>query len=477
LEHVLNWVWQASLLVLASTGCARMARHGSAALRYRLWSATLIAVLAVPMVDLRLRSAPAVSGTSVDSSLRAIEIPFMLQAAGPAIAIAWAAWVVVALGRVGTAWLLLRRVRSGCIPFPAAREARLSYWRAVRDTGRRATLAVSPAVRSAAVLGGRRTTIAVSPRLLRHLNDGELDRIVLHEWAHVQRRDDRALLLQQLVSAIVGLHPAVWWSTRQLQLERELACDEHVVRLTGSPKRYAACLVRLATLIDLRTDVSGAPAALARPQLATRITRLVRQAPASSPSGASAWITGSAVLLLATFGVALQSPLFVAPAGQPMPPVAAAEPVSSTAASAAAGDLELQSDGKAGSALAPQARVPGPRASPVTLPSNASAPGLTRVSGAPAAARASPPRPGRHEDPPAIERLTVDHTSLSSLPGAAVTMAPPPSPAPSRQALTSETPWSAAAGAGIAIGRGSTRAARATAGFFARMGKSIAGDQ
>jgi hypothetical protein len=36
-------------------------------------------------------------------------------------------------------------------------------------------------------------------------------------------------------------------------------------------------------------------------------------------------------------------------------------------------------------------------------------------------------------------------------------------------------PWTAAADAGVAIGRGSAKAGRATAGFFTRMSKSIAG--
>jgi hypothetical protein len=37
------------------------------------------------------------------------------------------------------------------------------------------------------------------------------------------------------------------------------------------------------------------------------------------------------------------------------------------------------------------------------------------------------------------------------------------------------TPWRAAADAGTSVGRGSQKAAVATAGFFSRLGKSIAG--
>jgi hypothetical protein len=60
-------------------------------------------------------------------------------------------------------------------------------------------------------------------------------------------------------------------------------------------------------------------------------------------------------------------------------------------------------------------------------------------------------------------------SSLTELPGASVHTLPPP---PKDK---SPTPWSAAADAGVAVGRGSQKAAAATAGFFTKLGKSIAG--
>lgn len=62
--------------------------------------------------------------------------------------------------------------------------------------------------------------------------------------------------------------------------------------------------------------------------------------------------------------------------------------------------------------------------------------------------------------------------ALTSLPGRALRLA---APAPFDEDLEPPTPWSKAADAGVAVGRGSTKAARATAGFFTRLGKSIAG--
>ena len=38
---------------------------------------------------------------------------------------------------------------------------------------------------------------------------------------------------------VAGWHPALWWIERRLHLEREIACDEIAVPLTGSAKAYA----------------------------------------------------------------------------------------------------------------------------------------------------------------------------------------------------------------------------------------------
>ena len=126
---------------------------------------------------------------------------------------------------------------------------------------------LSPAVSTAAVLGCGRPVIAVSPTLLDRLSDDELDRAVIHEWAHVQRRDDLLNVLHVVARVVAGWHPAVWWLERQLRIEREVACDEIAVRVTGSPKRYAACLTAMASLHPMRRQTASALGALSSPTL------------------------------------------------------------------------------------------------------------------------------------------------------------------------------------------------------------------
>jgi beta-lactamase regulating signal transducer with metallopeptidase domain len=44
---------------------------------------------------------------------------------------------------------------------------------------------------------------------------------------------------------VADLHPVIWWILRQIEREREMACDEWAVSHTGAARPYAETLVRL----------------------------------------------------------------------------------------------------------------------------------------------------------------------------------------------------------------------------------------
>jgi hypothetical protein len=69
---------------------------------------------------------------------------------------------------------------------------------------------------------------------------------VLHETEHLRRGDDWTNLMQKLALVAFPLNPALAWMEHRLGCEREMACDEGVVRITNAPRAYAACLASLA---------------------------------------------------------------------------------------------------------------------------------------------------------------------------------------------------------------------------------------
>jgi hypothetical protein len=88
--------------------------------------------------------------------------------------------------------------------------------------------------------------------------------ILLHEFAHLQRRDDWTNLIQKLVRTVFIFHPAVWWIEKRLSIEREMACDDAVLAATHNPRAYAECLVSLAERNFVRRSLALAQAAISR---------------------------------------------------------------------------------------------------------------------------------------------------------------------------------------------------------------------
>jgi hypothetical protein len=393
----------------------------------------------------------------------------------PAVVLgAWALWCAVQAVRAAAGAAAVRRAKHECRAFPSRLEARLAHWTRLRATGRQAQLVLSDRVSAAAVLGGMSPLIAVAPRLLDHLRQADLDRVVLHEWAHVQRRDDVTHAAQLLVRLAAGWHPAIWWLERQLHLEREVACDDIVVAVTGSAKEYAACLTTLAGLPTAAVRRLPVMAAVSRSGLRTRIVRILATRQGVAPSW---WATviGALSIAVVAFGV---GNLRLVHTALSMPRVPAAVMVHANRVIVPSGPIAIE--GPRGLRMDPAIPVrarTAVRAGPAT--DRRAAAGVTALVSGPV---------------PEPEASTVAETTLplATQPIAAVTLAAPMTTAPLRPpnvpvrdtastALGSSAAavdkvrgiWGAAADASKAVGRSSEDAAAAAAGFLTRFGRTV----
>jgi beta-lactamase regulating signal transducer with metallopeptidase domain len=247
----LAWLWQGIVLALGVSAAFRLFPQVNASTRHVIWWCTFAA-----LVWLGCSFAPdpvALAITSTDGVAQQMPAPSALfevrslpQWLIASIVTLWAsgafvAWLAIAAGVRG-----LSRLKRSCSPVLPAIEEQLPLWQEIKHSGRPVELMMCNGLPNAAVLGLYQPYIVFPSRLLDVVSLGELDQILVHEYGHVQRCDDWTRLLQAALKSALWIHPAAHWISRELSLEREVACDDWVVSRTGAARAYAGCLSRVA---------------------------------------------------------------------------------------------------------------------------------------------------------------------------------------------------------------------------------------
>lgn len=110
--------------------------------------------------------------------------------------------------------------------------------------------------------------------LLTQLPAAQIEAIIAHELAHIQRHDYLVNLLQTAVETLLFYHPAVWWVSRVIRAERELCCDQLAAEVTGNRHQYAEALLAVEVMAGGRLAFTNAATG---GDLRQRIARLLGQ--------------------------------------------------------------------------------------------------------------------------------------------------------------------------------------------------------
>lgn len=195
-------------------------------------------------------------------------------------------------------------------------------------------LATTPALAGPIACGVLHPAILLPEALV--ATPGRIGDILIHEAAHLARRDPLVGLLQRLAGALFWIHPLVHVLNRELARAREEVCDNHVLR-RGSAVRYAK------TLVDLSESFEAPPALLAAGlfpshwDLADRIDGLLDRR-RSLMTRANPWTRAglAAVLLGSTLALAAVRTRAVAAPQEPAPAAPAAKAADAAPAAAPA---------------------------------------------------------------------------------------------------------------------------------------------
>ncbi|HEX2208367.1 MAG TPA: M56 family metallopeptidase, partial [Longimicrobium sp.] len=266
------WLVARGTVLLVAAACVALAlRRGSPAVRHMVWALALGAMLALPAASLLIPEweLSFVHVVSLDGAAGLAAVG--AAATGPAgiawstlVLLVWTAGAAATLARFGLAMLAVRVVARG------SRQVQGGEWMewmdgAARELGMRERVRLLRA--DGAVMpmtwGILRPVVLVPAEA-----DGwtpERARVVLlHELAHVARRDCLWQTLASLCCAAYWFHPGVWWAARQMHVEREQACDDRVLAAGTRPSDYAGHLLEVARAFRTRPLTAAAAVAMAR---------------------------------------------------------------------------------------------------------------------------------------------------------------------------------------------------------------------
>jgi bla regulator protein blaR1 len=251
-------LWQSTLFVLAAALLAAALRQNGAHVRHRIWLIASVKFLVPLSLLIGLGGAlpqintPAALDIPVDVPDFSLAVEQMTQpfTSGAFVSSAtvseaganWIPWLIAGLWAGGFATVVGMRVRG---------------WQRVRAALRTSTavpvtapvpVRSSPGLLEPGVVGLWQPVLLVPEGIEHQLPPRQFEAVLLHEWCHVQRRDNLTSAIHMVVEAIFWFHPLVWFVGARLVDERERACDEFVLRTSDDPAAYAESILNVCKL-------------------------------------------------------------------------------------------------------------------------------------------------------------------------------------------------------------------------------------
>ena len=138
-------------------------------------------------------------------------------------------------------------------------------------------LAETSKVNTPMLIGYLKPVILFPIGLINHLSLEETNAILAHELAHIKRNDFLHNLILSVVELLFYYHPAVWWISANVRMERENCCDDLAMKLIGDKTIYAKTLLKIEELKSSNIPSLAIPLSRNKNQLLHRIARIVNQ--------------------------------------------------------------------------------------------------------------------------------------------------------------------------------------------------------
>jgi beta-lactamase regulating signal transducer with metallopeptidase domain len=252
---LVHFLWQGTALASALYVALALCRTANS--RYAAGLGTLLIMTACPFVTFALlvaHSVPTPEGMVMRQTATAIQTAVAASPLGTGVkpfdwltvlVAAWFAGVFLFSLRAAGGCLMVERLRresaivtEDLLQKCAAIQQRLGLSRKVQY--RQSELIDSPSA-----IGWLRPMVLLPIAAIAGLSPRQLEAVIAHELAHIQRFDYLANIVQIAAETLLFYHPAVWWVNRSIRREREHCCDDAAVVICGDAADYARALTTL----------------------------------------------------------------------------------------------------------------------------------------------------------------------------------------------------------------------------------------
>lgn len=349
-----SFLWQGALLGVLAALAMFLLRRRSARLRYGVMVGALLLMAACPVLtyvavshvpepvawalpdtssntlNMPIESAntsevkTAEAAPAPASPITPVDVPEMPSAAAPAQArgpeqpwatteqmvfLAYAAGVAAMLLRLGMGVLGGKRLRRRSRPVEESiLLTTLAHSAQVLGMRVAPALAYCQHVAVPTVVGIVRPMILLPVSFASGLTPQQIEFLLLHELAHIRRFDHLVNIAQRLIEAFLFFHPAVWYVSRRIRFERELCCDDLVVKQGGEARAYAESLIAAATLACQGKMAPASLAALSATDNPSQLRRRVQRLLGANESRVrlvhGGWTISALMLVVAAIAVA-----------------------------------------------------------------------------------------------------------------------------------------------------------------------------
>jgi len=154
------------------------------------------------------------------------------------------------------------------------------------------------------VMGIFKPVILLPLGLLAHLPADEIEAILLHELAHIQRKDYFMNLMQSFAETIFFFNPALMWLSSMIREERENCCDDIAISITNSKSKFINALIAFQEYnFSTASYTIGFPGK--KDQLLNRVKRIISDRNKTLNATEKSLLTfGMGVLILFSFAAA-----------------------------------------------------------------------------------------------------------------------------------------------------------------------------